>query len=58
MKINSILPKRKGGKTMRKMRKLLLTLLASTLTSVATSGMDSKSGWMLYEPDLPECLKK
>ncbi|RBP38700.1 cyclic lactone autoinducer peptide [Garciella nitratireducens] len=43
---------------MRKMRKLLLTLLASTLTSVATSGMDSKSGWMLYEPDLPECLKK
>ncbi|WP_213818710.1 cyclic lactone autoinducer peptide [Garciella nitratireducens] len=43
---------------MRKMRKLLLTLLASTLTSVATSGVDSKSMWMIYEPDLPECLKK
>jgi len=38
--------------------KKLLTSIACMLTLVATSGVGTNSIWFVYEPDMPESLKK
>lgn len=40
------------------LKRKLLSSLASVLSVIATSNVSLASGWMLYEPDVPECLKK
>lgn len=36
----------------------LLTTVASLLTIVSISGVDARSAWVLYEPEIPESLRK
>lgn len=39
-------------------KKYLFSAAAFVLTIVAASGASPYSGWLTYEPDMPECLKK
>jgi cyclic lactone autoinducer peptide len=51
-----------NGKEMKnmfkKIRKSLLTYLASMITLVAFTAVSPHSIWILYEPDIPDALKK
>lgn len=38
--------------------KKILASIASVLTLVAMSGAGTESMWLIYEPDMPESLKK
>ncbi|MCC5911716.1 MAG: cyclic lactone autoinducer peptide [Clostridiaceae bacterium] len=36
----------------------ILSITASVLTLVAMSGVSTTSMWAIYEPDMPESIKK
>lgn len=40
------------------MIKKLSNTFAVVLAFIATTSVSTASSWMLYEPDVPECLKK
>ncbi|WP_422446453.1 cyclic lactone autoinducer peptide [Thermoanaerobacterium sp. DL9XJH110] len=42
----------------KKIKLSFFTSLASLITLVAFSGIKPQSMWILYEPDIPESLKK
>ncbi|AYO29362.1 cyclic lactone autoinducer peptide [Biomaibacter acetigenes] len=42
----------------KKIGKSLLTSLASIITLVAFTAVSPASIWILYEPDIPDALKK
>ncbi|TZE82542.1 cyclic lactone autoinducer peptide [Calorimonas adulescens] len=42
----------------KKIGKSLLASLASVITLVAFTGVSPASIWILYEPDMPDALKK
>jgi len=42
----------------KRMQNLALAHLATMLVLVAGLGLNSRSIWTLYEPDIPECLKR
>lgn len=43
---------------LKKFKAVVLTNFALLLTLVASSGVSSKSIFVMYEPDIPECLKR
>ncbi|MGE5415198.1 MAG: cyclic lactone autoinducer peptide [Acidobacteriota bacterium] len=43
---------------MNVLKKLMLTSLASAFVLVAMTGIKPYCWYIIYEPDVPECLKK
>lgn len=43
---------------LKKVKNLLLANLGTILIFVAVLGLDSKTPFMVYEPDIPDCLKR
>ncbi len=43
---------------LNKIIKTVLSVVATIVTIIALAGMSTSSAFYLYEPDIPECLKK
>jgi len=43
---------------LKKVKRFMMTGVASLLTMVALTGIGPSSLWVLYEPDMPESLKR
>ena len=43
---------------MNKLKKIVLSVTAVMITLVAMSGASPASMWLIYEPDMPDSIKK